>query len=225
MTSLRQALSSSIGRKLLLAVTGSLMALFLVGHLAGNLLVFLGPETFNQYSHQLISNPLLIPIEIGLIVILLTHVVTAIAITRANRRARPTAYARKQSAGGKSRKTLASSTMIYSGLFLLLFVPIHIWGLKFGPIYASATDPAVRDLHRLVFEYFSRPGWVAFYVATMLVLGFHLRHGVASAFQSVGASHPQLTPKVLAVGRLFAWVIAVGFAVIPLAILFSGSRS
>jgi succinate dehydrogenase / fumarate reductase cytochrome b subunit len=224
MSSRRSFLSSTVGSKLLVAVTGLSLVGFLVLHLIGNLLVFLGPETFNHYSHKLISNPLVIPAEIGLVVLFLLHAWKTIQLTLVSARARPTSYEVKKRAGHTSRKSLASSTMIVSGLFLLLFVPIHVKTFKYGAWYDTA-EPGVRDLYRLVMEIFRSPGYVAFYVVGMIVVGFHLWHGAASSVQTLGADTPRVTPRVRQIGIALALVIAVGFISIPLWVFFTGGRS
>src|SRR5579863_409718 len=134
--------SSSVGTKLLIGATGFALFLYLILHIAGNLIVFLGPDTFNQYSHTLISNPLIVPIEIGLLLIFLLHLYKTVTTYLSNQRARPIRYAMKKRAGPPSRKTLASSTMIVSGLWLFLFVIIHVRTFKFGTEYERA---GVRD--------------------------------------------------------------------------------
>ena len=220
----RSFFSSTVGSKLLVAVTGISLVGFLIGHLAGNLLVFVGPAAFNRYSDKLISNPLVYPAEAGLIVLFLLHAWKTIQLTIASSKARPVAYAEKQRAGHTSRKSLASTTMIWSGLFLLVFVPIHIRTFKFGAYYETA-DTKVRDLYQLVIEIFSKPGYVAFYIVGMTIIGFHLWHGVSSAFQTMGADTPRFTPVIRRIGWTLAVVIAVGFMSIPVWVFFAGSRS
>lgn len=223
MTTRLRAFSTSVGTKILIGVTGLALFAYLILHIAGNALVFLGPDTFNEYSHALISNPLVPLIEIGLLLIFLLHIYQTVRMIVANRRARPVAYVQKKYAGPPSRKTVASSTMILSGLWLLLFVVIHVRTFKYGAEYETATG--VRDLYRLEMENFSSPLTVAFYVLSMIIVGSHLWHGVASAFQSLGAAHPAVTPRVLLIGKLSAVGIAGGFIVITLwAFLSGGAR-
>jgi succinate dehydrogenase / fumarate reductase cytochrome b subunit len=208
--------------KLLIGVTGLALFLYLILHIGGNLMVFLGPDTFNQYSHTLLSNPLIIPIEVGLLLVFLLHIYKTVTMYLANQQARPARYKVKKSAGTPSRKTFASSTMIFSGLWLLLFVVIHVRTFKFGAEYERA---GVRDLYRLEMENFSNPLVVAFYILSMFVVGSHLWHGVSSAFQSLGADEPRWTPRVRAAGKLLAVLIAGGFIVIALWAHFAGARS
>jgi succinate dehydrogenase / fumarate reductase cytochrome b subunit len=209
-----------VGTKLLIGLTGAALFVYMVLHLAGNALIFAGPELFNEYSHALISNPLILPIEIGLLAIFLVHIYKAVTMWRANRAARPVAYTKKELAGHTSRKSVASSTMIGSGLFILVFVIIHVKQFKFGTWY-QVTDSTVRDLYRTEVEVFQNPLWVAVYVAATLLVGLHLRHGFASAFQSLGLDHPVYTRRLTAIGIAFAVLIGVGLALIPIWVHFS----
>src|SRR4051812_36424873 len=120
MTSRHRVLSSLISTKLIVGVTGLLLFVYLVLHIAGNLMVFLGQDTFNRYAHMLVSNPLVGPVEVGLLIVFLIHLFKAIRMTLQNRSARPSRYAVKKMAGGASQKSLASSTMILTGLAILI---------------------------------------------------------------------------------------------------------
>ena len=217
-------LSSTVGSKLLIGVTGFALFGFLILHLAGNLLLFAGAETFNAYSHQLLSNPLLVPAELSLLALFLLHAYKTVSMVVRSGRARPEKYATRRWAGTPSRKSVASSTMIASGLFLLLFVPLHLKTFKYGPHYDSAVA-GVRDLHRLVLEVYTQPAYVAFYIVSMVVVGFHLWHGVSSAFQTVGADAPRWTPAIRRIGWLAALAIAGGFMTIPIWVLLFGDRA
>lgn len=210
----RRLFSSSVGTKLLMGLTGAALFVYMVLHLAGNALIFAGQDVFNEYSHALISNPLIVPIEIGLLAIFLLHIYKAVTNWMANQAARPVAYGRKEPAGHTSRKSLASSTMIWSGLFIMVFVVVHVKQFKFGSWY-QVTDSTVRDLYRTEVEVFQNPFWVAVYVIATLLVGLHLRHGIFSAFQSLGLDHPLYTRRLMAVGIGFALLIGVGLAVIP----------
>jgi succinate dehydrogenase / fumarate reductase cytochrome b subunit len=211
----RRVFSSTVGAKLLMGLTGLALFVYMLLHLAGNALVLAGPELFNAYSHTLISNPLILPIEIGLLGIFLLHIYKAVSLLVANRAARPVRYAKKVPAGHTSRKSVASSTMIASGLFLLFFVIVHVKQFKFGSWYQAAGEASVRDLYRTEMEVFSNPLWVAFYVAGTLLVGLHLRHGIASGFQSLGLDHPVYTKRLTAIGIALAVLIGVGLALIP----------
>jgi succinate dehydrogenase / fumarate reductase cytochrome b subunit len=215
--------SSSIGSKLLIALTGIGLFLFLVLHLSGNLLFIVGPAPFNEYSHKLVSNPLVYLVEAGLVAIFLLHVYKTLRLYTNAKVARPVAYARKEWAGSPSRKSVASSTMILSGLIMFGFVVLHLRKFKFGPWYQ--TPDGIRDLYRLQLEIFSHPVYVVFYMISMVVIGFHLWHGVSSAAQSLGLDHPKYTPKILWIGRVLAILIAGGFFILPLYTYLMGARS
>lgn len=211
-----KAFSSSIGSKFLIALTGLFLFLFLVSHLAGNLLFIAGPDAFNHYSHTLISNPLILVAEVGLVAIFLLHIVKTVGTVLANRGARPDRYAAKKWAKSKndrSRKTLSSTTMILTGTVTLLFVITHLVTFKYGPYYETAEG--IRDLYRLQLAVFTSPGYVAFYLLCMAVIGFHLWHGISSAAQSFGLDSPRWTPRIVWTGRLLTAVITAGFALLP----------
>jgi succinate dehydrogenase / fumarate reductase cytochrome b subunit len=208
--------SSSVGTKVLIAVTGLLLFAYLILHLAGNLLILAGPEIFNEYSHMLISNPLVIPAEVGLLAIFLIHIYKTVVMYLQNRRARPEPYAMKKWAGHTSRKSVGSTTMIVSGLITAAFVVIHLVQFKYGTWYEAA-DAGVRDLYRTEVEVFRNPVWVVFYVAIMGLIFLHLRHGISSSFQSLGASE-RFGRRMLRWGLVVAVIIGGGFAVIPVVV-------
>ena len=216
-----KAYSSSVAEKFLIALTGLALFLYLVVHMAGNALLFLGPATFNGYAHALISNPLVIPVEIGLAAIFVVHVYKPAVMWWRNRSARPDGYARRRWAGDPSRKSLASTTMIYTGVVTAIFVVLHVRAFKYGTYYQVEGSEA-RDLYRLVVEFFQSPLNVLFYEACLVLLGFHLWHGFSSAFESLGADEPRYTPRVLLLGKILAVVIAGGFVAIPLWVYFGG---
>jgi succinate dehydrogenase / fumarate reductase, cytochrome b subunit len=223
MTTRRNFLGSLITTKLIIGVTGILLFAYLILHIAGNLMVFLGPHTFNTYAHALISNPLVVPVEIGLLVVFLIHLFKAIRMTFQNQSARPAKYAMKERAGGASQKSLASSTMILTGLAILIFVPIHVWQFKYGTHYDFGDG--VRDLYRTELENFSSPIAVVLYIGMMVLVGLHLWHGVGSSFQSLGLEGPRFSPFIRKTGKISAVVIAGGFIVITLWVFLAGGRS
>ncbi len=214
--SVLQRLSSSVGSKILVALTGLALVGFLVFHLAGNLLFVFGPVEFNEHAHWLISNPLIIPAELGLVAIFLLHMTTAVRHWLGGRAARPERYAVKKWAGGPSRKSLASSTMIASGLFLLAFILLHLKTFKYGPYYLSPVNPEERDLYRLLVDVFRNPLYVGFYLASMVIVGLHLRHGISSSVQSLGLMPKSWTARILRLGALLALLTAGGFFLIPI---------
>ena len=212
--SISRALASSVGTKIVIGITGLALFLYLITHIAGNLMIFLGPSMFNQYSHTLLSNPLIPVIEVGLLLVFLLHVYKTVRMTIGNRQARPIGYVRKRMAGAPSRKSFASSTMILSGVWLLLFMLIHVKAFRYGTEYEWPAGG--RDLYRLEMENFANPLMVGFYVISMLVVGSHLWHGISSAVQSLGLDHTVWTPRLVAAGKVIAVLIAGGFILIAL---------
>ncbi|MCW5893580.1 MAG: succinate dehydrogenase cytochrome b subunit [bacterium] len=214
-------LTGTIGQKVLMGLTGLALIGFLATHMSANLLVFVGPGAYNAYSHSLTSNPLIYLAEAGLAALFVAHLVSGIRVWLRNRAARPVAYQMKKRAGHTSHKSLASTTMILTGLVLLVFVPLHIRMFKFGPHYETPGEPGIRDLHRLVIEDFQNPLLVAWYVLAMGVVGFHLWHGFGSAFDSLGVAH---RPAIRRTGQIVALAIAGGFTLVPVVVFFTGGR-
>jgi succinate dehydrogenase / fumarate reductase cytochrome b subunit len=213
---------TSVATKILIGVTGLALFIYLIIHVAGNLLVFFGPAFFNKYAYTLEGNPLLPIIEIGLLLIFLVHVYKAVTMYLANQKARPVGYAVKKTAGRPSRKTLASSTMIVSGLWLLVFIVIHVKAFRYGVEHEWPAGG--RDLYRLEMENFRNPLMVGFYVLSMIVVCSHLYHGIASAFQSLGIDKPAWTRFILPAGKVISVLIAGAFIGIALWAHFSGAR-
>ena len=231
MPSINKALQSQIGRKLLTGITGVALMLFIIVHLAGNLSLFGAEGAFNANTHKLESMGLLLYIaEIGLIILFALHAYIGISIYWRKRKARPEGYKTYKSIGGPSKQTLSSKTMAWSGIVLLVFVVLHVIHFKFGPGleegYTATLESGetVRDLKALVIEEFQKPLITFLYVAVMLFLGFHLRHGFWSAFTSLTMRHTNFSNVMYTIGVLFAIVMAVGFIFIPLYIYFTGGQ-
>ena len=215
--------SSSVGTKIVIGITGVALVLYLLIHIAGNMIVFFGPAAFNKYAYTLEGNPLLPIIEIGLLLVFLIHIFKTVRMFLGNQSRRPVRYAQKKYAGPPSRKTFASSTMIVSGLWLLAFLIIHVKTFRFSP---EVEWPAGgRDLYLLEMQAFTNPLMVGFYIISMVVVGSHLWHGVSSAFQSLGADKPAWTRFILPAGKTLAVLIASGFIIIALWAHFTGVRS
>jgi succinate dehydrogenase / fumarate reductase cytochrome b subunit len=208
--------------KLLIGATGLGLFIYLIVHIVGNAMVFFGQAVFNRYAFTLSSNPLIPLIEIGLLLIFIIHVYKTVRMFLANQTSRPVGYMKQRYAGRPSRKSLASATMIVSGLWLLVFIVIHVRTFRFGVHYDWPEGG--NDLYRVEMETFANPLTVAFYVLSMVVVGSHLWHGISSGFQSLGFDHPRWTPRLLVAGKIFAVAIAGGFIVIALWAHFVGAR-
>jgi len=215
--------SSSVGTKLLIGITGVALVLYLLIHIAGNMVVFLGPAAYNRYAFVLEGNPLLPIIEIGLLLVFLIHIFKTVRMYLGNRGLRPVGYAQKKYAGRPSRKTLASATMIVSGLWLLAFLIVHVKTFRFSE--EQEWPAGGRDLYLLEMQAFTNPLVVAFYVISMVIVGSHLWHGVSSAFQSLGLDKPAWTRFILPAGKAIAVLIAGGFIVIAIWAHLNGVRS
>ena len=213
---------SSIGRKVIMALTGMILISFLVVHLIGNLTLFYSNEFFNLYAHHLESFAFLLVIaEVFLVSVFLVHIITALSLTFDNLNARNVSYKKSANATGPSKKTLSSKTMIYTGSLIAVFVVIHIWMFKFGETELTKIDgKKIRDLYTLVVSAFKSTPVVISYVAAMIILGFHLKHAFWSAFQSLGLFHLRYTPVIYLVGTVFAIVWAFGFLAIPIIFYF-----
>ena len=222
MTWLCRYLSSSIGKKQLMAITGLLLSGFLIAHLLGNFLLMAGADAFNLYAYKLTSTPLIYIAEAGLVAIFLGHLGLAMKLTQENKAARgPQGYYMKTKTGKGS--TLASSTMIYSGIIIGIFLVTHLMHFKFGSYYETKVNGVVmRDLYRTVIEFFQNPLFVAWYVAAMILLGLHLSHGVQSAFQSFGLRHHVYTPIIKKASLTFSLLVAAGFAALSIWAHFQG---
>lgn len=223
-------LQNPIVRKLITGITGLGLTLFVLIHMIGNLTYFSpDPQAYNKYSHALMSlGPLLWAVEMGLVVFFVYHAYLGIAITRRKKTARSTGYAEYESAGPPSLMSISSRTMILTGAALLVFTIFHVMTFKYGPGMAegyvvNVDGTQMRDLKRLLEERFASPLYTFGYTVVMLLLALHLRHGVWSALQSLGAMSPRLTPFVYGGGLVLGLLIAVGFFVLPLYIYFGGA--
>lgn len=213
MSWLIQTLWSSIGKKLMMAVTGLCFCIFLVGHLAGNLTIYAGKDAFDAYAEGLHAlGPLLTLIELGLLIFAIIHITTGLTLFYQNLRARPTRNKVTKRGGGR---TIASATMPYTGILLLMFVVMHLINFSF-------VDKSETTIAQIVSQKFENPIYVLIYVATMIIVAFHVRHGFWSAFQTLGANHPKYMTTLMALSIILGLVVGFGFGMLPLYIsLFS----
>ena len=210
---------SSVGRKHLMGLSGLGLSLFVLTHMLGNMLLFVGPQAYNSYSHALVSFELIYVIEAGLAALFLVHAVVGIGLARENRKARSQPYA--MATNGDKAVSIASKSMIYHGLIILVFTIHHLITFKYGTVYtATYNSVEMRDLYRLVTEVFHNPAYVVWYVVALSFLALHLSHGFSSSFQSIGFNHPRYTPCIKRFGCVYAVIVAVGFLAPPLVIFF-----
>ena len=202
--------SSSIGKKMLMAASGSFLGLFVLVHLAGNSSSLLGRTTFLAYADYLLSLGFLIPVfEILLLIIFCTHVTLALLLFFENRRARPERYAVVNSRGGSP---LASQSMLYSGSVILIFLGVHLRNFHF----ISQKQP-LADLIRTTLD---NPVVGFFYIIGVLALGLHLSHGFWSLCQTFGLAHPKYTRTLDKKAAVFGLAVGLLFALIPVFVLF-----
>lgn len=223
-SSLGRFLSSSIGRKVLMALTGIGLLGFLVGHVSGNLLIFSGRDALNSYAQWLKDNaPLVWTARIGLIVIFALHIRLAFRLRGENQQARPVAYA---SPNGVDLRWNAKSMMMTGGL-ILAFVVYHLLHFTFGAIqsgnYAlleTIEGGSRHDVYGMVIAGFSHPLVAISYLVAMGILFAHLSHGVASFFQTLGLHHKRYQPIIQKASFGLSGLIVVAYVSIPLSILF-----
>ena len=231
MIPLTKALSSSVGKKLLMALTGVGLILFILLHVLGNLSLYKADgTTFNLYAAGMESFGVLLTIaEVGLATVFIVHIVLAVMLKLDHKAARPIGYKKLKTkgrpVGASTPSNISSRNMIITGVVLLAFLILHIWQFRIGKMATDApraeiNGVSVVDLHHIVHTVFTDPLYVAIYVGAMLFLGFHMRHGFWSAFQSLGAMNARLTKPVYALGVAFAILVAAGFLFIPIWIYF-----
>jgi succinate dehydrogenase / fumarate reductase, cytochrome b subunit len=212
---------SSVGRKVIVAVTGVILILFVIGHLLGNLQIYLGPEWINAYAQHLRDlGPVLWIIRIFLLASVLLHIYFTILLAIENRRARPEGYRKRNYV----KASWASRHMVVSGLVVLAFIIFHLLHFtarKFNPQFPLLKlDPLNRyDVYSMMVYGFQNVYVSAFYILGLFLLTLHLTHGSSSLFQSLGFNNQHLTPKLAIGGRIFAWLIFIGYGSIPIAVL------
>ena len=213
---LKRTLDSSIGGKFVVAISGLSLVGFLLAHLAGNLLVYAGPEALNAYAKGLRDlGPLLWVARGGLLVTAIAHVVLAIRLNLRNREARPVSYMKKNYRAA----TAPSRSMLPTGLLLLAYILYHLADYTFrftNPAYANLAEG---DVYQMVVVGFQNPLSSVVYMIAMIVLGVHLNHGISSVFQTLGWNHPKYNPLLRKLGPALGTVLALGFISIPVSVL------
>ena len=204
---------STVGKKIVMAVTGAMMFLWLVGHMLGNLQIFIGPERLNAYAAFLKSTgELLWGVRVVMAIALILHILAAVQITVANWKARPVGYSMKATL----ETSYAARTMVFSGPIIFLYLIYHLLMFTFlatGPGYSHT------DVYRNVVEAFHNPVISGVYIVAMIALGFHLFHGLWSMLQTLGINHPKYNRLRKAAAAVIAIVLAAGFISIPVSVL------
>jgi len=216
---LSNTLNSVIGKKILMAVTGLFLIIFLCVHLFGNMFLYVGKDAFNAYVETLeggIVHAFILIMEVVLVLAFFTHIFNGVRLTIQNMLARgPQKYAVYKPA---KEVSLSSRSMFVTASIVFIFLIIHLknfwYEYKFGGI-TDATTP-----YDIVINTFQIPAYALLYVIGVGLLGFHLYHGFQSAFQTLGLNHKKYTPIIVGIGRLYAIVVAVAFASFPIYFLF-----
>ena len=204
---LKQTFWSSIGKKLLMAITGLAFCGFLAGHLAGNMTIYGGKNMFNSYAAHLHSlGPLITVIEWGLVFFAVVHIGTGLTLFYLNYRSRPGRYVVNKRAGGR---TIGSATMPYTGILVLAFVIMHLINFHF-------VDKSQTTIYQIVSKTFDNPLYIAIYVVSMIVVAVHVSHGFWSAFQTIGANHPKYMPLIMVLSIVFSLALGFGFGLLPI---------
>ncbi len=212
MNSLINTFGSSIGKKLMMAITGFSFMGFLATHLVGNFTLYAGKDAFNSYAERLHSlEPLITMAELMLLFFAIVHVLTGATLFYENFKARPVRYVVDKRAGGR---TLGSATMPYTGFTLLIFIIFHLFNFHF-------VDKTDTTIFQIVSDLFSKPGYVVIYIFAMIVAAIHISHGFWSSFQTIGANHPKYMTFIRMVSIVFSLIVGIGFGFIPIYILLS----
>jgi len=204
-------LGSSIGKKLMMAVTGLGFIGFLTVHLVGNLTLYSGQDLFTSYvKHLHALGPLITLAELGLLSFAIIHIVIGTLLFYKNLMARPVRYRVKKSAGGR---TIGSATQPYTGFIILAFLILHLLNFHF----AEHTN---ESLYQLVSSAFANLLYVGVYVIAMIVVAIHVSHGFWSLFQTLGANHPKYMPLIQKLGIAVSLVFGIGLGFVPIFISF-----
>jgi succinate dehydrogenase / fumarate reductase cytochrome b subunit len=212
-------IDSSVGKKLVMALTGLFIILFLVEHLAANLLLLVNDrgKIFMEYS-EFMASSLNIPIriiEVGLFFFLFYHTVNGVRLWWGNRAARGVNY---KTNNPSENSTFFSRFMIYSGSIVFIFLVIHLRTF----FWSYRIEVASNTMYEGVVEAFSNPYYSGFYILALILLAFHLVHGFQSSFQTLGIRHNKYTSFIKGFGIVFSILLCAGFAVVPLYFLFNG---
>lgn len=211
-------LSSSIGKKQFMALTGLAWCGFVLTHMLGNLLTLVSADAYNMYGHKIVTNPFILVAEAGLVLSLSAHIFFAIWTQWENRQARPVRYA--VTPRGKGAVNPASKTLALTGTLILVFLVLHILTFKYGPVYMvrHSEGSEVRDLYRLMGEVFVYPAWSLWYLLSMFVLYLHLSHALASSLRTLGLAWEE--KKLQCLSRAFGFFVAAGFSINPIYFYF-----
>ena len=205
-----QLMRTSIAKKFVMGITGLLLVGFLITHLAGNLLLYAGAEAYNEYAHKLHSmGPLLWAAEVGLALLFLAHIYLAFSTARDNWAARKKDYARQETKRERTTLIRPDTFMFLSGAVVMVFVLWHLTDLTFQA--RPDLDYADKEPFEKTVMVLKNPASKVIYGVGTIVLGLHLSHGIASAFQSLGLRNKNSAKLIHCIGVTLAWVLSLGF--------------
>jgi succinate dehydrogenase / fumarate reductase, cytochrome b subunit len=216
---LLRSMNSSIGKKFVMAITGSFLIIFLIVHLIGNLTLYFGPEAFNGYVETLdIIKPLIRVIELVLFLSFVYHIIYGTWLWIENKKARPVSY--KINASSEN-STFSSRWMFWIGSIIFIFLVIHLSTFFYRFNFYDPEGLADQNkYYNIVVGFLQMPWYSILYIIAMIILGLHLHHGFQSAFQTFGWNHKKYTPLIKAIGTIYAIGMAGAFASIPIYFLF-----
>ena len=225
MTWVTKTLNSTLGRKLIMALTGLFLILFLTGHVSGNLLLFKGDggQAFNMYAKFMTTNPAVKLLSYLTYISVIGHIVYSILLSQHNKSARPVSYSTSK---GSTNSAWSSRNMGILGTIILIFLVVHLQGfwaqMHWGEVpMITYEGEEYKNLFLIVSEAFKQEWLVALYVLSMIFLGFHLSHGFTSAFQTLGINHKKYSPAIKAIGTAYSILVPALFASMPVYIYFS----
>ncbi|MCK9212744.1 MAG: succinate dehydrogenase cytochrome b subunit [Ignavibacteriaceae bacterium] len=211
--------NSSLGKKFIMALTGTMLMLFLIVHFIGNMMLYFGPATFQTYVETLETvKPAVRVIEIVLALIFIFHIYNGVRLWFQNNKANPQKYAVDASS---ENSTIFSRSMAITGTLIFMFLGVHLSTFWFGFNF-GAHPVGEYPYYTIVAEWFKSPVYSLMYIISMGALGFHLNHAFQSAFQTFGLNHKKYTPLIKKIGTIYALIMALGFASIPLYFLIGG---
>lgn len=222
MRSLGVIVQSTIIQKWTMALTGIGLVLFLIGHISGNLLVFMGPEHLNSYAvslRELLHGSAIWIARIGLLVMFVLHITSAYKLASVNRKARPVKYVKVENRAS----SMASRSMLYSGTLMLFYVLYHLahftWGAAHSEYYHFVDSAGRHDVYKMLVLSFQQPLIAITYIIAMVFVGLHLNHAISSAFQTLGINNPRVTPLVKKGAPALSVALVLAYISIPVAIL------
>ena len=201
-------LQTTVWQKVFVGLTGLGLAFFILIHMLGNLLLFVGAKSYNMYSHQLINNPLTLFFEIGLLLLFVVHIFWALGLTVYNKKKKGS------SAVKDSANSLVHKTLWIQGIIILTFVILHLFTFKYGTHYTVIYEgQEIRDLFRLVEEVFQKPLYAVWYLFSLLILAVHLNHGLQASLRSLGFYQK---PYLQRIGFVYSLIVTAGFMAQPI---------